>query len=78
MESFGKKRWNVYTIRKRPGSDRNFWMKVGVGFVNGDGSINLYLDATPLDGKLQLREWREEAEARMNGAAEEAAAAEAF
>lgn len=77
MESFGKKRWNVYTIRRRPGSERNYWVKIGVGFVNGDGSINLYLDAMPLDGKLQLREWREDAEARANGAAE-AAEVEAF
>nr|PZM92801.1 MAG: hypothetical protein DIU72_05060 [Pseudomonadota bacterium] len=77
MDSVGKKRWNVYTIRRRPGSERNYWVKIGVGFVNGDGSINLYLDAMPLDGKLQLREWREDAEARANGAAE-AAEVEAF
>jgi len=78
----GKKRWNVYTIRKRQGSDRNYWMKIGVGFVNNDGSINLYLDAAPLDGKLQLREWSEEEARRAdraNGAAEEVGAeAEAF
>lgn len=74
-----KKRWNVYTIRKRAGMERPYWMKIGVGFVNNDGSINLYLDAAPLDGKLQLREWREESEARPNGATEEAAVeAEAF
>lgn len=77
MDSVGKKRWNVYTIRRRPGSERNYWVKIGVGFVNGDGSINLYLDAMPLDGKLQLREWREDAEARANGAAE-ATEVEAF
>lgn len=64
-----RKRWNVYSIRKRPGADRSFWMKVGVGFMNADGSINLYLDATPLDGKLQLREWKEE-EIRGGGASE--------
>lgn len=74
-----KKRWNVYTIRRRPGMERSFWMKIGVGFVNTDGSINLYLDAAPLDGKLQLREWTEEdakrAEgSRANGATEEAPA----
>ena len=80
-----KKRWNVYSIRKREGMSRSFWMKVGVGFVNADGSINLYLDATPLDGKLQLREWTEEdvrgrnmEESRPNGAAEAASPAEAF
>jgi len=77
MDSVDKKRWNVYTIRRRPGSERNYWVKIGVGFVNGDGSINLYLDAMPLDGKLQLREWRDEAEARANGAAE-AVEVEAF
>lgn len=31
------------------------WSKVGVGFVNGDESITLYLDSVPLNGKLQVR-----------------------
>lgn len=32
------------------------WLRVGVAFVNRDGSENVYLDAVPLSGKLQIRE----------------------
>lgn len=33
------------------------WVKVGVAFVNRDGSMNLYLDAFPIGtNKLQVRE----------------------
>lgn len=55
-----RKKWAVYTIRERQGLEKPFWMRVGVGFINRDGSFNLHLDATPLDGKLHMREWQEE------------------
>ena len=32
------------------------WLRVGVAFINRDGSENIYLDAVPLSGKLQIRE----------------------
>lgn len=32
------------------------WLRVGVAFLNRDGSENVYLDAVPLSGKLQIRE----------------------
>lgn len=33
------------------------WLKVGVGFPNRDGSINLFLDAFPIGtNRLQVRE----------------------
>ena len=33
------------------------WVKVGVGWANRDGSINLYMDAFPVGtNKLQVRE----------------------
>ena len=37
---------------------RSRWVKVGAAFVNRDGSINAYLDALPLDGKLHIRDRR--------------------
>ncbi len=44
------------------------WVKVGVGYPNRDGSINLYLDAFPVGtNKLQIRE--EDPAARKNGSA---------
>lgn len=56
----------VYTIVERaPG--KSFWTRVGVGFVNKDGSLNLRLDAIPTNGTLHVREWRE-----FDGARDEA------
>jgi hypothetical protein len=57
-----------------------YWMRCGIGYVNKDNSINVYLDAMPLrtkqgEGvKLQLREYtdeelRERAEKRATYAA---------
>jgi hypothetical protein len=55
----------VFTVVERsPG--KSHWTRVGVGFVNRDGSMNLKLDAIPVNGTLQVREW-EPAE-RFNGA----------
>ncbi len=38
---------------------KTFWLKLGVGFLNRDGSHNLYLDALPTNGKLHMRPWED-------------------
>jgi hypothetical protein len=43
---------------KRP-SGKTHWMRVGTAFDNRDGSINVYLDAYPQNGKLHIREMEE-------------------
>lgn len=35
---------------------KTFWIRVGNAFVNRDGSTNVYLNAYPTSGKLQIRE----------------------
>lgn len=45
----------VYAITK-DGRGGTRWLRVGVAFVNRDGSENVYLDAVPLSGKLQIRD----------------------
>ena len=45
--------WNII---ERKHSDKPIWSRVGTGFVNKDGSINVYLDSIPLLGKIQLRD----------------------
>jgi|HubBroStandDraft_1064217.scaffolds.fasta_scaffold126420_2 hypothetical protein len=56
----------VYTIVDRsPG--KSFWTRVGVGFVNRDGSINLRLDAIPISGTLNVRDWEERDGMRPQG-----------
>ena len=69
MDMNVKKKWAVYTIRERQGLEKPFWMRVGIAFMNRDGSFNLHLDATPLDGKLHMREWQEEAPASVGAGA---------
>lgn len=63
----GIKKWAVFTIRNRPGLGKPIWVRIGIAFMNHDGSYNLHLDATPLDGKLQMREWREDANRSATG-----------
>jgi hypothetical protein len=45
----------VYTVTEREG--RSFWTRIGVAFTNRDGSITMKLDAVPLQGTIQLRDW---------------------
>jgi hypothetical protein len=46
----------VYTITEKPGSEKSFWSKIGNAWINRDLSINIQLDALPVNGKLHLRE----------------------
>ncbi len=61
MEQQAREMKMVWTVVERGtangGPAKSYWTKVGVGFVNRDGSINLQLDAIPISGKLQVREW---------------------
>lgn len=45
----------VFTIVENKG--RSYWTKVGIGFVNTDGSITLKLEALPVNGQLQVRDY---------------------
>ena len=53
-----KKRYKVYSPVKN-NDEKTFWVKMGIGYQNQDGSTNIYLDGLPVNGKLQLREWDE-------------------
>jgi hypothetical protein len=55
-QSNGRAMKMVYTVIERaPG--KTFWTRVGVGSVNRDGSLGLRLDAIPISGVLQVRDW---------------------
>lgn len=56
MNAQSKQMKTVYTVVER-GPGKSWWTKVGVGFVNNDGSINLRLDAMPTNGTLQVRDY---------------------
>lgn len=54
MESINLK--DVYTISERGEGQKDRWTKVGIGFVNRDNSINVVLDAFPVNGRFQIRD----------------------
>jgi len=45
----------VYVISER--NSKSYWNRIGVAFVNHDGSINVKLDAVPVSGELQIRDY---------------------
>lgn len=52
------KRYQVFSIKEHldHGERKSIWVRAGSAWVNRDGSINVYLDVLPLDGKLHVRE----------------------
>lgn len=45
----------AYCITERNG--KSYWNRIGVAFVNRDGSINVKLDSLPVSGEMQLRDY---------------------
>jgi hypothetical protein len=49
----------VFTIVERTlknGTKKKFWVRLGVAWVNQDESLNVYLDATPVNGMIHIRD----------------------
>lgn len=44
-----------YVITKR--GNKTYWSRVGVAFANNDGSINVKLEALPVGGEFQIRDY---------------------
>jgi len=52
--------YDVFTITEVKKEDvKDRWYKVGTGFLNRDDSINVILDAYPVNGRLHIRVRRE-------------------
>jgi hypothetical protein len=45
----------VYTITER--GEKSYWTRIGVAYVNRDGSLNVKLEAMPVNGTMQVRDW---------------------
>jgi hypothetical protein len=60
----GAKMMTVYTIIERQGAEKPIWIKVGACFANRDGSLNVLLDALPVNGRLHIRERAQESDDR--------------
>jgi len=48
---------------------KTYWMRIGSAYTNVDGSTNVYLDAFPANGKLQIREFNERDEQKKDSSA---------
>lgn len=46
----------VYTIVERERDKKSFWVRIGAAFRNRDGSLNVRLDAVPVNGTMHIRE----------------------
>ncbi|MEM7083739.1 MAG: hypothetical protein AAF465_13495 [Pseudomonadota bacterium] len=47
----------AYTIIETAGEEtKDFWQRVGSAWRNQDGSINVSLNALPVNGRLHIRE----------------------
>ncbi len=62
----------AYTVVERNKDGRKFWVRVGAAFVNRDGSLNVRLDAMPVNGELQIRDYQPR-EARESSPRDQAA-----
>lgn len=38
---------------------KKYWHRIGVAFLNNDGSINVKLDSLPVGGEFQIRDYVE-------------------
>ena len=68
------KRLAVFSIRDS--KNGSVWVRAGNAFVNKDGSMNVWLDVLPLDGKLHVREAGEKKAEAPTGARYESTGAE--
>lgn len=46
----------VFTIVEDEKLEKPLFRRIGTGFVNRDDSLNIFLDALPVSGKLHIRD----------------------
>ena len=46
----------VFTIIENEKLEKPIFRRIGTGFVNRDASLNIFLDALPVSGKLHIRD----------------------
>ena len=51
-----RKSLKVYTIIQDNEGGKPFWLHIGVAFINKDNSLNVKLNALPVNGTLHIRE----------------------
>lgn len=53
-DTSNEKRFAVFVISELD-NEKTLWRRIGSAHTNPDGSINVHLDALPVDGRLHLR-----------------------
>lgn len=59
-------RKEVFTVIDRGQNEKGWWVRIGSAWVNRDGSVNVKLDALPVNGTLHIRDPRTD-EQRSSG-----------
>lgn len=44
-----------YVITKT--GNKTYWNRIGVAFLNADGSLNVKLNSLPVNGEMQIRDY---------------------
>ena len=57
----------VFTIIEGENLTKPIFRRIGTGFVNRDGSLNIFLDALPVNGKLHIRDATSPPEKKSGG-----------
>ena len=60
-----KKPWGAFNVVEK--GEKSFWNRIGTAYLNRDGSFNIYLDALPRDGKVQIREIKDDDRRKERG-----------
>jgi hypothetical protein len=50
----------AYTVREGKEGTKGFWIAIGSAWTNKDGSLSLTLDALPVNGRLVIRERKDD------------------
>ena len=58
MQNRKKEVFTITEKRLSDGSNKSFFVRCGVAFLNGDGSTTIKLDCLPVSGVLQVRDER--------------------
>lgn len=50
----------VYRVVDKGDDKDPFWLQIGAAFTNRDGSLSVIMDAIPPDGRIQIRQRKEQ------------------
>ena len=76
--SLDRKPKGVFTIIEADNVERPIFRRIGTAFVNQDHSLNVLLDASPISGKLHIRELPQKPQHFSTGERDDVSGVDAF